>query len=103
MKRRSGFDALGDKADGLDAYFVTVDPTRDTAAVMQDYLRPFDSRIRAITGTESQIAELIKGWNVYAKTVPLEGGGSQCRSHRQHILDEVQRYVAGYDRVSRKF
>ena len=68
-------DALGARAEDLDVYFVTVDPERDTAAVLSDYLRPFDERIRAITGSPDEIARMAKGWNVHVSKVPLEGGG----------------------------
>lgn len=65
---------LGTDGDDLDVYFVTVDPERDDAQTLRDYLRAFDPRIKAITGTEEQIAELVSGWNVYAKKAPLEDG-----------------------------
>ena len=68
-------DRLGPDAEGLDVYFVTVDPERDTPAVLADYLRPFDGRIKAVTGTPEQIADAVEGWNVYAKRVPLDDGG----------------------------
>ena len=67
-------EALGPEADELDVYFVTVDPERDTPAYMADYLRAFDPRIRAVTGTEEQIAELVRAWRVTAEKAPLEGG-----------------------------
>ncbi len=43
--------AMGKDADGVHALFVTVDPERDTAAVMKDYLSSFDPHLRGATGT----------------------------------------------------
>ena len=67
-------EALGPDANKIDVYFASVDPTRDTAAVMADYLRPFDDRIRAITGTPEQMNAMRRQWRVIAEKVPLEGG-----------------------------
>src|ERR1700741_968274 len=44
------FRALGPDAKNLRAMFVTVDPERDTPAVMKDYLASFDPRIIGVTG-----------------------------------------------------
>ncbi|MEL6947679.1 MAG: SCO family protein [Pseudomonadota bacterium] len=65
-------EKLGEDGKKIDAYFVTVDPKRDTAKVMDDYLTPFQPGIKGITGTEEQIAALSKLWRVYAEKVPLE-------------------------------
>lgn len=65
---------LGDDADKLDVYFVTVDPERDTAEVMRDYLGAFDPRIVGITGPVEEIEKVTKGYHVYYKKVPLEDG-----------------------------
>ncbi len=65
---------LGADADGLDVYFITIDPERDDAEMLSDYLSAFDPRIKAVTGSQEEIATLVKGWNVYAKKVLLEDG-----------------------------
>ncbi len=36
---------------GVGAYFVSVDPERDTPAAMKDYLQSFDPRLKGLTGT----------------------------------------------------
>lgn len=60
---------LGDDADKLDFYFVTVDPERDTVDALGRYLTGFDPRIKGITGTPEQIADLSKKWRVFAQKV----------------------------------
>ena len=41
---------LGGDADRLGVFFVTVDPERDTPALLKTYLSSFDQRIRGLTG-----------------------------------------------------
>lgn len=62
--------ALGDDAEKLTVYFVTVDPERDTKEVMSDYVGAFDPRIRGLTGTLAQIKPMLKSYAVYSKKVP---------------------------------
>ena len=68
-------EALGPDAGKVDVYFASVDPARDTAETMADYLRPFSDRIRAITGTPEEMEAMRRQWRVVAEKVPLEGGG----------------------------
>ncbi len=68
------FEKLGPEAKDINGFFVSVDPERDTAEVMKDYLSSFP-RITAITGDGDEIEKLKTAWKVYAKKVPLEGGG----------------------------
>lgn len=42
--------AMGKDADRVNAYFVSVDPERDTAAAMKDYLSSFDPHLKGLTG-----------------------------------------------------
>ncbi|PYE89340.1 SCO family protein [Phyllobacterium leguminum] len=66
---------LGDEGKDLRAFFITVDPERDTPDIMKAYTGNFTDRITGITGDPAEIAKLIKGWKVYARKVPLEDGG----------------------------
>ena len=67
--------AMGADADRVNAYFISVDPERDSEAAMKDYLSSFDPRITGATGDDASIAAAIKAYRVYAKKVPLDGGG----------------------------
>ena len=42
--------AMGTDADKVNAWFVSVDPERDTAAAMKDYLSSFDPHLKGLTG-----------------------------------------------------
>jgi protein SCO1 len=68
------FETLGDEAKDVRGFFVSVDPERDTPEVMKNYISSFP-RITAITGNPAEIEKLKSAWKIYAKKVPLEGGG----------------------------
>ena len=56
------------------AFYISVDPERDTPGVLKDYLASFDPRIIGLSGSPEQIAAAMKAYRVYARKVPLEGG-----------------------------
>ena len=56
----------------LQAYFITVDPERDTPELLGQYISNVSGRIKGISGSPDKIAEVIKGFRVYAKKVPLD-------------------------------
>ncbi len=78
---------IGDKGDDIDVYFVTVDPERDTAEVLGDYLRAFDSRISGITGDADQIDKMVKAWRVYARKVDTEDGYTVDHTATTFLMD----------------
>lgn len=61
--------ALGPNAK-INALFVTVDPERDSAEVLKDYLSNFDSRIIGVTGPRSQLEPMLREYKIYAKRAP---------------------------------
>ena len=56
---------LGPDADKVQPVFVSIDPARDTPAVLKEYLSSFDPRIMGLTGTPEAIAETAKSFRVY--------------------------------------
>lgn len=68
------FKTLGSEAKDLRAFFVSVDPERDTPEVMKGYVTAFGDRITGITGSPSEIQKVITGWRIYAVKVPQPGG-----------------------------
>ncbi len=56
---------LGPDADKIQPVFVSIDPARDTPAVLKEYLSSFDPRIMGLTGTPEVIAETAKSFRVY--------------------------------------
>lgn len=69
------FKALdADEKAKLAPIFVSVDPARDTPAVMKEYLSMFDPAIIGLTGSEESVKATVSAWKVYAAKVPTEGG-----------------------------
>ncbi len=58
-------DKLGPKADRLQPLFITVDPARDTAAVVRQYAAAFTPRLQGLTGTPQQIESVAHEYKVY--------------------------------------
>lgn len=90
--------ALGPDAGRVAALFVTVDPERDTAAKMKDYLSSFDSHLRGVTGSPEAIAAMERDYRVYAKKVPL-AGGDYTMDHTAliYLMDKEGRFVAPFN------
>ena len=53
--------AMGKDADRVNAYFVSVDPERDTTAAMKDYLSSFDPHLKGLTGNPEAVAKELSG------------------------------------------
>jgi protein SCO1/2 len=89
--------ALGNDADRINALFITVDPERDTPAVMKDYLSSFDPHLRGGTGDQKAIDAVEKAYRVYAKKVPAEKGDySMDHTALVYLMDKQGRFVAPF-------
>ena len=65
---------LGAEGEDIQAYFVTVDPERDTVEMMNTYIGNVSDRIVGITGQPDRVYEMAKSFGIYWKKVELEGG-----------------------------
>jgi len=63
------FQQLGPDAKNLKAYFVTVDPERDTPDIVGDYVGWLDGKVTAITGSRPEIDKIIAAWKVLGEKV----------------------------------
>lgn len=61
---------LGKDGDRLQVIFVTVDPERDTPAVLGQYVPSFDPTFVGLTGTPDEIARTAKEFKVFYQKVP---------------------------------
>jgi protein SCO1/2 len=77
--------------------FITVDPERDTPAVMKDYLSSFDPHLSGLTGDPAAIATVAKAYRVYYKKVPLDGG-EYTMDHTAivYLMDKDGRFVSPF-------
>lgn len=58
-------DILGDKGKGIQLLFFTVDPERDTQALLADYVSNFHENMIGLTGTLEQTKKAAKAFRVY--------------------------------------
>jgi protein SCO1/2 len=65
---------LGDEGKDVRAYFVSIDPERDTPETMDLYVGNVSDRITGITGDPAKVADMAKAFKIYAKKVPTEDG-----------------------------
>jgi len=88
---------LGPDADRTRAVFITVDPERDTPAVMKDYLSSFDPHLSGLSGDPAEIARVAKKYRVYYKRVPLDGG-EYTMDHTAivYLMDKDGRFVSPF-------
>lgn len=76
---------LGKQADDVRILFVTVDPARDTPAVLHDYVRAFDSHAIGLTGSPSTIESLVKRYRASFSREPDKNDSGYEVSHSSAI------------------
>ncbi|HEX7789166.1 MAG TPA: SCO family protein [Afipia sp.] len=90
--------AMGPDADRLNAFFVSVDPERDTVAAMKDYLSSFDPHLKGLTGSPEEIGRVISAYRVYAKKVPLKDGDyTMDHTALIYLMDRNGNFVRPFD------
>jgi protein SCO1/2 len=90
--------AMGSDADRINAYFVSVDPERDTAPVMKDYLSSFDPHLKGLTGNSDAVAKVIADYRVYAKKVPLKDGDyTMDHTALIYLMDRDGKFVSPFN------
>ncbi|MDB5661852.1 MAG: electron transport protein SCO1/SenC [Sphingomonas bacterium] len=81
------FDAQAPElAAKIQPIFITVDPARDTPAVMKQYVAAFDPRLIGLTGSEEQIAAVTKRFGVYYKRDEKGGSSDYLVDHMSQAL-----------------
>ena len=95
MQMASWAEKLGPDADKLSFVFVTVDPERDTPAVMRDYVTAFSERIVGITGPADDVRAMTKSYKIYSRKVPTEGGDYSMDHTASMILQDADGNFVG--------
>jgi protein SCO1/2 len=76
---------LGKRADDARILFVSVDPARDTPAVLHDYVRAFDAHAVGLTGSPRDIESLVKRYRASFTREPDRNGSGYEVSHSSAI------------------
>lgn len=77
-------DELGAAADPLRFFMVSVDPLRDTAEALADYVGWLPGAI-GVTGTEEESLKAQRAFRVFSRKVPLQGG-DYTMDHSSSVL-----------------
>ncbi|HTQ35034.1 MAG TPA: SCO family protein [Stellaceae bacterium] len=90
-------DQLGDKKKDVGIVFISVDPDRDTAAVLKSYVESFGGPIEGLTGSAQEVAQAAKDYRVYYAKHPTAGGGYDMdHSALIYIMDPQGRFTATF-------
>ncbi len=90
--------AMGKDADRVNAFFISVDPERDTPEAMKDYVSSFDPHLKGLIGNPDQVAKVISAYRVYARKVPLKDGDyTMDHTALTYLMDRDGRFVKPFN------
>lgn len=73
---------MGPQSDKVQVIFVTIDPERDTAEILKQYVPAFDARFLGLRpADESALEKVAKDFKIYYKKVPGTKLGSYTMDH----------------------
>jgi protein SCO1/2 len=99
-------DHLGEDAGHFQPILISIDPERDTPAVMGEYVASFDTRIVGLTGTAEQIEAVVDAYGAHRKVHTSHEAHGSNGSHGQHrvdhstyiyVMDPEGKFVRGLD------
>jgi protein SCO1/2 len=82
---------LGADAGRVQLLFITVDPERDTPALLREYLAAFHPRFVALTGSLAQIQRTADDFRVYFKKVPTGSSDTMDHTALTYLFDPAGR------------
>lgn len=89
---------LGAKSANVVPVFITIDPERDTPAVLKKYVPAFGPRFVGLTGSVPDITRVAHAYRVYFAKQPVTGGGySVDHSSIVYLLGRDGKLVAIFD------
>ncbi len=91
-------NALGDAAKSFPVYFVTVDPARDTAALLKEYLGSFDARIVGlIPRDEAELASIARTYRAIYRKVDTPSGYTMDHTASIYLMDAKGQFFGTLD------
>jgi len=73
--------SLGPDGDRVQVVFVTLDPERDTQAILAQYVTQFDARFLGLRGDLAATERAAKSFKVHYAKVPAKTGGEYTMEH----------------------
>jgi protein SCO1/2 len=101
---QTAIEQLGKDAERrVNMVLITVDPERDTPAVLKDYVGNFGPTMIGLTGTPEQIAAAAKAFRVYYRKVESKDGAPYLMDHSSifYLLDRRGQFVRHFTHQSR--
>lgn len=72
---------LGPQGEQVQGVFVTIDPERDTPAVLGEYVKALDPSFVGLRGSVDQVAAVARDFKVFFQKVPTKDGQSYTMDH----------------------
>jgi protein SCO1/2 len=85
---RKMVDALkltGDKEARIAPIFITIDPERDTPAVVKSYIAQFSPKLTGLTGTKAQVMAAEGSYKVYAAKAKSDSVSDYTMNHSAYM------------------
>ncbi|MDD3884937.1 MAG: SCO family protein [Gallionella sp.] len=82
---------LGPQADKVQVLFVTVDPERDTPALLAEYVPAFHPSFLGLYGTPQETADVAKGFEIVYQKQPTASGYNVDHSAGSYLVDPAGR------------
>ena len=94
----AALDKLDVAAERVVPMLITVDPERDTPAVLKDYVSNFHPRMVGLTGTPEQIAQVAKAYRVFYQKASGATGGDYLMDHTLliYLMDGEGKYLENF-------
>ena len=88
-------DKLGAAGDEVQPLFISVDPERDTPAVLAQYVSSFHPRLIGLTGTPEQIRTVANSYKAYYAKYTPPNGGVYLIDHTgfTYLMDRAGKYL----------
>lgn len=91
-------DRLQAAGGDFNIFFITVDPERDTVAVLKDYIPYFGQGITGITGVPEAVYELARSWGIFwEKNNVTDQGYNIDHTATVFLLDSTGRFKGTID------
>jgi protein SCO1 len=84
-------ERLGAAAEAVQPIFITLDPERDTAAHLAEYVKAFHPRLLGLTGTPDEIRKIATAYKTWYAKTGKTGGEDYAVDHTAFI------YLVGKD------
>jgi protein SCO1/2 len=78
-------ETIGEKAQALQLVFVTVDPERDTVAVLTEYINAVNEDAIGLGGDSKTLALMRKSFGIFAEKAPLDSESD----HSDYTIDHT--------------